>query len=161
MKNLSLIKLSLASSIALLSSNTFSQDKSSNLIDSLPWASSISLNQSEFIEQGEIEEGFAGSASFTQSIRFNHALKKYFDMGFYIKGAYLSSDNTRHYWENKTDVGFGLEFVSQFSNDLVNWGQIKLILGKKRQGHHDDIGKPFDETLNEISLTISTTGDLL
>lgn len=161
MKQKLFIKTTLSISLAFLSSNLIGAEKKSNLIESMPWASAISIDGSEFVDNGKINNGTAGTASFTQSIRLNHVLKKYFEMGFYVKGAYLTSDDTQRYWENKTETSYGIEFVKTFSNDVINWGQVKLILGKKKDSHHDAIGEPFDAKLNEIRIQLTTTGDLL
>jgi len=150
-----------ALSTAFLCQQAIAEEDKSGIIAAMPWASAISLGEQEFIQDNEITKGETGSVSFTQSIHFNHMLKKYFDMGFYVKGAYLFSGDTQRYWENKTTTSYGIEFIKVFSNDLVSWGRVKLVMGKRNDGHHDPIGKPFNEDLDEINLTISTSGDLL
>jgi len=154
----------LTSAIALcttFNSIAMSDDKKLNIIDSMPFASAISLNKQEFVDGGQITDGELGSLSYTQSIHFNHALKKHFAIGVFVKGSYSFSDDTQRYWENVTETGYGLEIVKSFSNDLASWGQIKLTIGKTNHGHHDPIGKPFDADLKKISLSVSTSGDLI
>ena len=132
-----------------------------SVIKALPWGASAGLKYNEYLEDGDIADGYAGNISYRQAMTFHHPAEKWFDVGIFAKYTYRDSDNIKRSWENKSTSNIGLEIYKIYSTEHISWGKASLILGQSTDRHNELVNQGADATTNSISFSISASGNWL